>query len=80
MSCTCVLFWLVGDTVADRASIYSEKIAEVICCWRCRKPTFEPTEGEGDRQSLTESFREELLTSSYHEPLQENDLECSLAT
>ena len=73
-------FWLVGDTVADRGSIYGDKIGGIICCWRCREPKFEETDGEEERQSILESYREELLTSSYHEPLQDNDIECSLAT
>ena len=59
------------------------KISAVICCSQCCKPAaLEPSEAidEEERRSLVESYREELLTSSVHVPLQENDLEISLAT
>lgn len=75
-------FFITGNTVADRASLYSMKITAAICCSQCRDPALEPSvaEDEEDRRSLIESYREELLTSSIHVPLQDNDLECSLAT
>ena len=76
----CNPFDTTGDKVADKVSIYSEKITDVVCCSRCREPQLEPSRQEEERQSLIESYREQLLTSSYHEPLQDNDLECSLAT
>ena len=61
-------------------SVYSGAFSDVMCCSKCRKDPLEPAETEGERQSLIDSYREQLLTSSVHEPLQENDLEISLAT
>ena len=74
----------VGNTVADRASLYSFKISAAICCSKCRESATldQPSAAidEEERRSLVESYREELMTSSVHKPLQENDLEISLAT
>ena len=79
------LYFFAGNTVADRASLYSMKISAAICCFQ--PATHEPVAleesgaaDEEERRSLIESYREELLTSSMHKPLQENDLEISLAT
>ena len=74
----------VGNTIADRASLYSLKISAAICCSRCRKSAAldQPSAAidEEERRSLVESYREELLASSIHKPLQDNDFEVSLAT
>ena len=64
------------------------KISAAVCCSRCCEPAaLEPVAleqsaavDEEERRSLIESYREELLTSSMHKPLQENDLEVSLVT
>lgn len=87
---------IAEDTVGDTSSVYSEKFAgAIVCCSRCREhsdetdserqslihdPAFATDEKE---QSLIESYREQLLTSSnYHDQhqLQDNDFEVSLAT
>jgi hypothetical protein len=86
---------IAEDTVGDTSSVYSEKFAGAICCSKCREhsdetdsehqslihdPAFATDEKE---QSLIESYRERLLTSSiYHDQhqLQDNDFEVSLAT
>ena len=79
------------DTIGDTSSVYSEKLAGVICCSQCREHS-EETDSEQQslihesvdekQQSLVESYRERLLTSSYHDQhqLQDNDFEISLAT
>ena len=74
--------FITGNTVANRSSLYSMKISAVVCCSQCREPAFEPPAAvdEEERRSLIESYREQLLTSSVHKPLQDNDFECSLAT
>ena len=71
-----------GNTVADRSSLYSMKISAALCCSKCREPAFELSAAmdEEERHSLIESYCKQLLTSSVHEPLQDNDFECSLAT
>lgn len=76
-------YLIAGDRVADKVSLSSMKISAAVCCSQCREPVaIEPTAAaeEEERRSLVESYREELLTSSIHKPLQENDLEISLAT
>ena len=74
--------------------MYSEKLAGAICCSKCREDSeeidserqsliHEPAFAADDKeQSLVESYRERLLTSSYHDQhqLQDNDFEISLAT
>ena len=77
-----MLYLNAGNTVADRSSLYSMKISVALCCSKCHEPAFEPSAAvdEEERRSLIESYREQLLTSSVHEPLQDNDFECSLAT
>lgn len=80
------LCFYTGNTVADRASLRSLKISAAICCSQCRESAAltidQPSAAidEEERHSLVESYREELLTSSIHKPLQENDLEVSLVT
>ena len=85
---------IAGDTVGDTSSVYSEKLAGAICCSKCREHSDE-TDSERQslihepafaadekQQSLIESYREQLLTSSYHDQhqLQDNDFEVSMAT
>ena len=74
--------------------MYSEKLAGAICCSKCRADSeeidserqsliHEPAFAADDKeQSLVESYRERLLTSSYRDQhqLQDNDFEISLAT
>lgn len=89
-----MLSYITGDTAGDSSSDYSVKIAGTICCSKCREHSYE-TDSEQQslihepafatdekQQSLIESYREQLLTSSYHDQhqLQDNDFEISLAT
>ena len=82
--------------MADRSSVYSIKLGAAECCSRCRKSSLSIDDLDGnerqslihessyvseeDRQSLVDSYREQLLTSSYYQAIQENDLEVSMAT
>lgn len=74
--------------------MYSEKssVPTCVCCSKCKKDfddeqqslIHEPSinAADEDRQTLIESYREQLLTSSYHDQnqLQDDDFEVSLAT
>jgi len=75
---------LLGDTVADRGSMYSLDLSKLQgrCCSCCRRKSSTVKQSFDHSQSwlLVESCREKLDASNKPKLINYGDLECSLAT